>query len=139
MIVNAADICKNYQLGKTVVPALRGVNLVVNEGEFVSVAGASGSGKTTLLNLIGCLDRPTSGALSVGGKQIDRLPDSQLNQIRSKTIGFIFQSFNLISVLSARENIELPLLIHRDVNARERNKRVDFFIDAAGLGDLSEN
>lgn len=119
------------------VHALRGIDLTVNQGEFVSVAGASGSGKSTLLNLIGCLDRPTQGQVLVAGRQVDSLSDRELNQVRLKTIGFIFQSFNLISVLNVQENIELPLLIHPNVDRAERKKRVEYFMEAVGLGHLA--
>ena len=135
MIVSIKDVYKNYTLGKTTVPALRGINLSIQEGEFVSVAGASGSGKSTLLNLVGCLDKPSSGEIWVGGSQVNTLSDWQLNQVRLKTIGFIFQSFNLISVLNVRENVELPLLIRRDISKQERSERVEKFIHAVGLAD----
>lgn len=135
MIVNVIELHKNYGLGKTTVPALRGINLSIGEGEFVSVAGASGSGKSTLLNLIGCLDKPSSGEVWIGENQVNKLTDGELNQVRLKTIGFIFQSFNLISVLSVRENVELPLVIRKDISVQERRERVAKFIDAVGLSD----
>lgn len=135
MIVKVQNVHKDYNLGKTIVPALRGVNLSIKEGEFISVAGASGSGKSTLLNLIGCLDKPSSGDVWVGGEQVNSLTDRQLNDVRLKTIGFIFQSFNLISVLSVGENVELPLLIRKDISIQERKERVAKFIDAVGLAD----
>lgn len=138
MIVHIKDVHKNYTMGKTIVPALRGINLSISEGEFVSVAGASGSGKSTLLNLIGCLDKPSSGEVWVGGEKINDLPDRQLNQVRLKTIGFIFQSFNLIPVLNVRENVELPLLIRKDISSQDRRERVARFIDAVGLSDQAE-
>lgn len=135
MIVNVIDLHKNYGLGKTTVPALRGITLSIGQGEFVSVAGASGSGKSTLLNLIGCLDKPSKGEVWIGENQVHKLTDSELNQVRLKTIGFIFQSFNLISVLSVRENVELPLVIRKDISVQERRERVAKFIDAVGLSD----
>lgn len=138
MIVHIKDVHKNYTMGKTIVPALRGINLSISEGEFVSVAGASGSGKSTLLNLIGCLDKPSSGEVWVGGEKINDLPDRQLNQVRLKTIGFIFQSFNLIPVLNVRENVELPLLIRKDISTQDRRERVARFIDAVGLSDQAD-
>lgn len=101
----------------------------------MSVAGASGSGKSTLLNLIGCLDKPSKGEVWIGENQVHKLTDSELNQVRLKTIGFIFQSFNLISVLSVRENVELPLVIRKDISVQERRERVAKFIDAVGLSD----
>ena len=133
MLVSVKNVYKNYSLGKTTVPALRGINLSIQEGEFVSVAGASGSGKSTLLNIIGCLDKPSSGEVWVGERQVNSLSERELNSIRLKTIGFIFQAFNLISVLNVRENVELPLLIRKDISKKERAERVARFIEAVGL------
>src|SRR6476659_5428693 len=116
-IVSIKQATKDYHLGKVVVQALRGVSLVVDEGEFLSIAGPSGSGKTTLLNLIGCVDRPTSGTIEVAG----------LN-----TIGFIFQSFNLVPVLSVFQNIELPLLLQRRLSKGERSARVAALLERVG-------
>src|SRR6516165_1064157 len=122
-IVSVKDAVKNYSLGKVVVPALRGVTLDVNAGDFISIAGPSGSGKTTLLNLIGCVDTPTSGTVEVAGKNTRELSERQLTDLRLHTIGFIFQSFNLVSVLTVFQNVELPLLLQRDVNGADRAKR----------------
>lgn len=133
MLVSVKNVYKNYTLGKTTVPALRGINLSIQEGEFVSVAGASGSGKSTLLNLIGCLDKPSSGEVWVGERQDNLLSERELNSIRLKTIGFIFQAFNLISVLNVRENVELPLLIRKDIPKKERAERAARLIEAVGL------
>jgi putative ABC transport system ATP-binding protein len=133
MLVSVKNVYKNYTLGKTTVPALRGINLSIQEGEFVSVAGASGSGKSTLLNLIGCLDKPSSGEVWVGERQVNSLSERELNSIRLKTIGFIFQAFNLISVLNVIENVELPLLIRKDISKREKAERAARFIEAVGL------
>src|SRR6185369_6866260 len=123
-IVSVKNAVKTYTLGKVKVPALRGVSLDVHEGEFLSIAGPSGSGKTTLLNLIGCVDTPTSGTVEVAGKDTRRLSERELTSLRLHTIGFIFQSFNLVSVLTVFQNIELPLLLQRDVNGADRAKRV---------------
>ena len=112
-IVSVKNATKDYTLGNIVVPALRGVTLDVHEGEFLSIAGPSGSGKTTLLNLIGCVDTPTSGTVEVAGKDTGKLSERQLTRLRLHTIGFIFQSFNLVSVLSVFQNVELPLLLQR--------------------------
>ena len=112
-IVSVKNATKDYALGKTVVQALRGVTLDVHEGEFLSIAGPSGSGKTTLLNLIGCVDTPTAGTVEVAGKDTGKLSERQLTRLRLHTIGFIFQSFNLVSVLSVLQNVELPLLLQR--------------------------
>jgi putative ABC transport system ATP-binding protein len=108
--VRVEDVTKEYDLGRTKVPALRGVSLAVEKGEFMAVAGPSGSGKSTLLNLIGCLDHPTSGRVVIGDQDIAVLGDDALSDLRARTIGFIFQTFNLIPVLSALENVEFPLL-----------------------------
>lgn len=108
--VRVEEVTKEYDLGRTKVPALRGVSLQVEAGEFMAVAGPSGSGKSTLLNLIGCLDRPTSGRVLIAGQDVGTLGDDALSDLRARTIGFIFQTFNLIPVLSALENVEFPLL-----------------------------
>jgi len=111
--VRVDNATKDYQLGRTTVPALRGVSLAVEHGEFITVAGPSGSGKSTLLNLIGCLDHPTTGRVLIGGEDVATLGDDALSDLRAEKIGFIFQTFNLIPVLSALENVEFPLLVRR--------------------------
>ncbi len=131
--VEVKGIVKTYDLGKAQVHALRGVDIAVREGEFATIAGPSGSGKSTLLNIIGCVDRPNSGEVWIAGTEVSRLPDARLNGIRSRTIGFVFQSFNLIAVLNVYENIELPLLIRRDVSPKERRLRVERFMEEVGL------
>src|SRR5438128_5415757 len=123
-IVSVKDAVKEYTLGKVVVPALRGITLDVFEGEFLSIAGPSGSGKTTLLNLIGCVDTPTSGTVEVAGQDTSKLSERALTDLRLHSIGFIFQSFNLVPVLSVFQNIELPLLLQRTLSRSERNARV---------------
>src|SRR6476659_9056267 len=123
-IVSIKQATKDYHLGKVVVQALRGVSLEVEEGEFLSIAGPAGSGKTTLLNLIGCVDTPTSGTVEVAGKDTRQLSERELTDLRLHTIGFIFQSFNLVTVLSVFQNIELPLLLQRELGTAERRKRV---------------
>jgi putative ABC transport system ATP-binding protein len=132
-IVSVKDAVKNYTLGKVVVPALRGVTLDVIEGDFIAIAGPSGSGKTTLLNLIGCVDTPTSGTVTVEGRDTRKLSERQLTTLRLHTIGFIFQSFNLVSVLSVFQNVELPLLLQRELSGPERAKRVMGLLDRVGL------
>ena len=132
-IVSVKDAVKNYTLGNVVVPALRGVTLDVGEGDFIAIAGPSGSGKTTLLNLIGCVDTPTSGTVEVEGKDTRRLSERQLTTLRLHTIGFIFQSFNLVSVLSVFQNVELPLLLQRKLAGPERAQRVSALLDRVGL------
>jgi putative ABC transport system ATP-binding protein len=132
-IVSVKDAVKNYTLGNVVVPALRGVTLDVVEGDFIAIAGPSGSGKTTLLNLIGCVDTPTSGTVEVEGKDTRRLSERQLTTLRLNTIGFIFQSFNLVSVLSVFQNVELPLLLQRRLSGTERAQRVLALLDRVGI------
>jgi len=132
-IVSVRNVTKDYMLGKTVVPALRDVSLEVGEGEFLSIAGPSGSGKTTLLNLVGCVDTPTSGVVSVGGADTARLSERALTELRLRTIGFIFQSFNLVSVLSVFQNVEFPLLLQGTLSKRDRAARVLELLVAVGL------
>lgn len=125
-------VTKEYSLGSSVVNALRDVNLDVKEGEFVSICGPSGSGKTTLLNIIGCLDTPTSGRVFIKGEDISRFKDNDLSILRNRAIGFIFQTFNLISVLTAYENVEYPLII-LGMHRRERKERVLNVLEEVGL------
>jgi putative ABC transport system ATP-binding protein len=139
VIVSVKNAVKNYTLGKVVVPALRGVSLDVYEGEFLSIAGPSGSGKTTLLNLIGCVDTPTSGTVEVAGHDTSRLKERALTNLRLNTIGFIFQSFNLVPVLSVLQNVELPLLLQRRLGGNDRKKRVLDLLDRVGLHDYARH
>jgi len=134
-IVAVKNATKNYALGKVTVPALRGVDLEVAEGEFLSIAGPSGSGKTTLLNLIGCVDTPTSGIVEVAGKDTRKLSERQLTDLRLNTIGFIFQSFNLVQVLSVFQNVELPLLLQKKLNGAQRAERVEALLKRVGLSE----
>src|SRR5437899_12332952 len=122
-IVSVRDAVKNYSLGKVEVPALRGVTMEVVAGDFLSIAGPSGSGKTTLLNLIGCVDTPTSGSVEVAGRDTRKLSERELTDLRLHTIGFIFQSFNLVSVLTVFQNVELPLLLQRELTPPQRRAR----------------
>jgi len=138
-IVSVKDAVKNYTLGKVVVPALRGITLEVGGGEFLSIAGPSGSGKTTLLNLIGCVDTPTSGTVEVAGKDTRRLSERELTDLRLHTIGFIFQSFNLVTVLSVFQNVELPLLLQRELGPAERRKRVMTLLERVGIGEYGNH
>jgi putative ABC transport system ATP-binding protein len=132
-IVSILDVSKEYSLGKTVVPALRGVSLDVGAGEFISIAGPSGSGKTTLLNLIGCVDVATRGTVRVSGKNTAELSERELTSLRLNTIGFIFQSFNLVPVLSVFQNVEFPLLLQRKLNKAERRERVMVLLEQVGI------
>jgi putative ABC transport system ATP-binding protein len=124
----------HFQMGNTTVPALQGVSLTVNEGEFVSIVGTSGSGKSTLLNLVGGLMKPTQGTIVVKGEDLTRMNENQLALFRRKYIGFVFQSFNLVSTLTAVENVELPL-VFSSVWSRERRERVRTLLTDFGLGD----
>lgn len=127
------NITKDYWLGKTKVEAIKGVNLEIEQGDFITIAGSSGSGKSTLLNIIGCLDDPTTGEVWIEDQKINGLREKQLSKIRNQIIGFIYQSFNLIPVLNIYENVELPLAIMKNISAEEKKKRVEYFIDAVGL------
>jgi putative ABC transport system ATP-binding protein len=121
--VAVRDVSKTYHLGQTIVTALDAVSMTVEAGEFLAIAGPSGSGKTTLLNLIGCLDTPTSGEIEIDGEPVAALSAGRRADLRARKLGFVFQTFNLIPVLTAYENVEYPLLIHRrggDVRARVR-------------------
>ncbi|GGG13291.1 ABC transporter ATP-binding protein [Paenibacillus aceti] len=136
--VSLQQVFKNYELGKTSVPALRGIDLEIQEGDFVTMAGASGSGKSTLLNLIGCLDHPTTGEVWIGDTRVSKLDDKQLNETRLRQIGFVFQSFNLIPVLNVYENVELPLLIMKEISKKERKQRINYFLKAVGLSAFAD-
>jgi putative ABC transport system ATP-binding protein len=131
--VAVKDVSKTYRLGKLTVTALAGVSLTVEAGEFLAVAGPSGSGKTTLLNLIGCLDTPTAGEIAIDGERVGALSEGQRADLRARKLGFIFQTFNLIPVLTAYENIEYPLLIHR--RGGDVASRVRAALEQVGLGD----
>ena len=133
VIVRVQDVSKTYHLGKTEVPALRGVSLEIHRGEFLSIAGPSGSGKTTLLNLIGCIDTPTSGRVIVDGSDTRDLSERALTDLRLHRIGFIFQTFNLVQVLSVRQNVEFPLLLQGGLSRKEREARVGALLEAVGL------
>lgn len=138
-IVRIIDVVKDYSLGKVTVPALRHVSLDVHQGEFISIAGPSGSGKTTLLNLIGCVDTATSGVVEVAAQDTNRLSERQLTDLRLNTIGFIFQSFNLVSVLSVYQNVEFPLLLQRRLKAPARQAKVMALLEQVGLGTYAKH
>ncbi len=134
-LIQMDQVTKDYRLGETIVHALRGINLEIQEGEFIAVWGPSGSGKTTLLNLIGAIDEPTSGYLSFNGQEISRFSDNQKSELRAKSIGFVFQNFNLIPVLSALENVMIPLQIE-GLSAGEAERRSMERLDQLGLSDF---
>lgn len=133
LVVKAEELRKTYSLGEVPVEALKGINLTVEAGEFVSILGPSGSGKSTLLNLIGALDKPTSGTLLIDGANVSKLNDNELTELRGR-IGFVFQFFNLIPRLSAKDNIELAMSI-ANIGKNERSKRAQELLETVGLKD----
>ena len=132
-IVSIRDVVKEYNLGKVIVPAVRGVSLEVAKGEFVCIAGPSGSGKTTMLNLIGCVDTATRGVVEVAGHDTAKLKERALTRLRLDTLGFIFQSFNLVAVLNVFQNVEFPLLLQNKLNGKERRDRVMSLLEQVGI------
>jgi putative ABC transport system ATP-binding protein len=133
-VIEIRDITKVYQMGDVEVHALRGVDLEVCQGEMISIMGPSGSGKSTLMNVIGCLDQPTSGSYLLAGEDVSRLRDDQLADVRSRRLGFVFQSFNLLARTDALTNVELPL-IYSGVRGSERRARAKAALESVGLGD----
>lgn len=134
-IISVRDVTKNYQLGRTLIPALKGLSFDIHPGEFLSIVGPSGCGKSTLLNIIGCIDKPTSGQVFFAGRDMATLNDDQEADIRLNKIGFIFQSFNLIAVLNVIENVEFPLLVNK-VPKAERRRIVDHLVEVVGLKEF---
>ena len=134
MILNLQNIYKDYQQDKLVVPVLKDVCLTVEEGEYVAIMGPSGSGKTTLMNIIGCLDKPTSGTYELAGEDVLKLKDKQLSDLRLRSIGFVFQSFHLLPRQSAISNVEMPLN-YAHVPKKERRERAFAALDRVGLAD----
>ncbi len=134
VIIELEDVWKTYQMGPTQVHALRGLNLTVYKGEFLSIMGPSGSGKSTAMNMIGCLDIPTKGVIRLDGKNIATMSESALAQIRGRKIGFIFQKFNLINTLTAKQNVMLPM-IFQHVPRAERERRAEELLRLVDLGE----
>ena len=135
MLISLREITKTYRMGEVDIPALRGVAQEIEAGEFMAIMGPSGSGKTTLLNLLGCLDRPTSGQYLFEGEDISRRSEDELARIRNQKIGFVFQSFNLLSRTAAQENVEMPLLYGPRLPTREKQDRAKAMLERVGLGD----
>ena len=133
-IVKLNQVSKIYPLGNVSVKAIKGVDLSIEKGDFISIAGPSGSGKTTILNMIGCIDTPTEGTVEINGQITSELSDRELTALRHQVIGFIFQSFNLIPVLNVYENIEFPLLLGKEMlGRREKAQWIDYLIEQVGL------
>ncbi len=133
-----ADVHKSYQVGDLEVPAVRGVSLEIESGSFLSIAGPSGSGKTTILNLLGALDTPSSGTIKIGERETKGLTPKMLADFRNTHLGFVFQTFNLIPVLTVMENVELPLQLHGIADKDARTTRVMRILEEVGLGDLAD-
>jgi putative ABC transport system ATP-binding protein len=133
-LIEIADVTKTYSMGEVQVEALRGVSLDVAGGEFVAVMGPSGSGKSTLLNILGCFDRPTGGNYRLAGEDVSGLDANALAETRNRTLGFVFQSFNLLARTTALENVELPL-VYAGVHRRTRRERATEALERVGLGD----
>ncbi|MGB3480154.1 MAG: ABC transporter ATP-binding protein [bacterium] len=129
------DLYKDYKVGKVLFPALRGINLKIEDGEFTAIAGPSGSGKTTLLNIIGCLDIPTKGDVLIDGTSIATLSTKEKAEFRKNELGFVFQTFNLIPVLTAYENVEMPLILV-NMPAEEKKERIISILEEVGLSEF---
>lgn len=132
-VVRIERVFKDYLLGDQIVQALSDITLHIERGVFLAISGPSGSGKTTLLNLIGCIDKPTEGWIFINDQDVTSWPSDKLADLRARSIGFIFQTFNLLPVLTAAENVEYPLLYRADVSKTERQRRVKYFLDMVGL------
>lgn len=137
-VIDIQGITKTYVNGKLSVPVLHGIDLVVNKGEFVSIMGPSGSGKSTFMNILGCLDRPTTGSYRLNGDEVATLSDDELAYVRNKQIGFVFQSFNLLTKLTALENVGLPM-IYAGVNKKMRIERATQLLQSVGLGERMDH
>ncbi|WP_312091581.1 ABC transporter ATP-binding protein [Aminipila sp.] len=137
-VISICDLIKTYKNGSIEVQALKGINLNISRGEFVAIMGTSGSGKSTLMNILGCLDRPTSGEYLLEGISISDKNDKELSYIRNKKIGFVFQSFNLIARTSALKNVELPM-VYGKIGAGARKKRASELLESVGLGTRTEH
>jgi len=138
-LVRVENVSKEYRLGDQPLVALRGINLNIDAGVFLAIAGPSGSGKSTLLNLIGCIDTPTTGRIYIGGQDVSSQSPDALALLRARSIGFIFQTFNLLPVLSAEENVEYPLLQIQELSVTERRRRVELLLEVVGLREFARH
>ncbi|HEX5605428.1 MAG TPA: ABC transporter ATP-binding protein [Candidatus Binatia bacterium] len=134
-LIRVEEVHKIYRMGDVEVPALRGINLTIAHGEFVAVMGSSGSGKSTFMNILGCLDRPSTGRYFLEGDEVGSLSSDEWAYIRNKRIGFVFQGFNLLSRTSALENVELPMMYNNGVASQERHRRAIEVLTLVGLGN----
>ncbi|PCH67139.1 MAG: ABC transporter ATP-binding protein [Bacteroidales bacterium] len=134
-IIEVKDLKKDFYVGEITVRALKGINLEIKEGEFVAIMGSSGSGKSTMLNILGCLDKPTSGAYFLDGISMGELSNNELAALRNHKLGFVFQSYNLLSRTSALENVELPLFYNSKIKPKERRERAEAALESVGLSD----
>lgn len=137
-VIKVRDLCKTYRNGEIEVQALKNIDLTVYQGEFVAIMGTSGSGKSTLMNILGCLDRATSGSYLLEGEETINKSDDELSYIRNKKLGFVFQSFNLIPRTSAQKNVELPM-VYGKISAEERHERAAKLLDEVGLGTRKDH
>jgi putative ABC transport system ATP-binding protein len=137
-VIEIKDLVKDYKVGEMLVHVLKGISFEIERGDFVSIMGPSGSGKSTLMNILGCLDKPTSGTYTLDGISVGNLTRDQLAEIRNKKIGFVFQQFNLLARTSAAENVELPMM-YTDASARERRERAMKALLAVGLAGREEH
>jgi putative ABC transport system ATP-binding protein len=137
-IIKIKDIKRNFALGSEVVYVLKGVDLIINKGEYVALMGPSGSGKSTLMNILGCLDTPTSGNYTLNGKDVSQMDEASLAEVRNKEIGFVFQTFNLLPRTTALDNVALPM-IYAGKSKSERNKRATEVLEQVGLADRMDH
>jgi putative ABC transport system ATP-binding protein len=138
-VVRIEQVSKEYRLGNQQVQALKDVTLSIDEGVFLAIAGPSGSGKSTLLNLIGCIDTPSKGKVFINDEEVSRKTPDQLADLRARNIGFVFQTFNLLPVLTAEENVEYPLLQLEEISRKERRERVALWLDRVGLAKFARH
>ncbi|HPJ78417.1 MAG TPA: ATP-binding cassette domain-containing protein, partial [Prolixibacteraceae bacterium] len=137
-LIEVSNLKKDFQVGDVAVHALKGINLEISEGDFVAIMGASGSGKSTMLNILGCLDKPSSGVYQLDGVDISGLTKNQLAELRNHKLGFVFQSYNLLARTTALENVELPLFYNGKIKSRERQERAKAALEAVGAPRANE-